>query len=105
MNVAVTAVASVIVMEQVPLPVQFPPLHPVNVSPAPAVAVRVTTVPEVNDAVHVPPLVVQASMPAGALDTEPSPETLTVNVGGGGGGSFQLAGGVRSHGGGLPACG
>jgi hypothetical protein len=50
-------------------------------------------------------LVVQASMPAGALDTEPSPETLTVNVGGGGGGSFQLAGGVRSHGGGLPACG
>src|SRR6202030_3463412 len=53
LNVAVTAVAAVTVTTQVPVPVQPPPLHPVNVEPSAADAVSVTCVPLAKFAEHV----------------------------------------------------
>jgi hypothetical protein len=44
LNVAVTDFAALIVIEQLPVPVQAP-LHPANVEPVPAEAVSVTGVP------------------------------------------------------------
>jgi hypothetical protein len=44
-NVAVTDVFEVTVMEQVAVPLQSAPLHPVKVYPLFGVAVRVTSVP------------------------------------------------------------
>src|SRR5207249_9066834 len=80
MKVAVTVVAAFSVTAQVPVPVQPPPLHPVNVDPAPGVAVRVTTLPFANDAEHAAP----HEMPAGLLATVPLPapafETVNVDV-------------------------
>jgi hypothetical protein len=75
MNVAVTEVAAIIVTVQVPVPVQPPPLQPVNMEPAAGAAVRVTTVPIVNEVEHVAPheipagLLVTVPLPAPALDT------------------------------------
>jgi hypothetical protein len=69
MKVAVTEVAAFIVTVQEPVPVQPPPLQPVNVDPAAAAAVRVTDVPLVNEAEQVAP----HEMPAGALITVPLP--------------------------------
>ena len=68
-NVAVTDVAALIVTVQVPVPVQPPPLQPVNVEPAAGVAVRVTAVPLAKAAEQVAP----QEMPAGALVTVPLP--------------------------------
>jgi hypothetical protein len=83
------------VTEQVLVPLQPAPDHPVNVVPLAGVAVRVTAVPEEYGAEHAPPVEAQLSMPAGLLATVPPvPDTTTVNIGG----SFQLAGGVWSQG-------
>jgi hypothetical protein len=68
-NVAVTDVAALTVTLHVPVPVQPPPLQPVNVEPAAGVAVRVTAVPLANAAEQVAP----QEMPAGALETVPVP--------------------------------
>ena len=54
-KVAVTEAAAFMVTVQAPVPEQPPPLQPVNVEPAAGAAVRVTTVPFVNDAAHVEP--------------------------------------------------
>jgi hypothetical protein len=59
----------------VPVPLQAP-LQPVNVEPAAAVAVSVTTAPSLNDAEHVAP----QSIPVGVLVTEPDPPPLLVAV-------------------------
>jgi len=69
MKLAVTVWAALIVTVQEPVPVQPPPLQPVNVEPAAAVAVSVTDEPLVNEAEHVAP----QEMPAGALVTVPLP--------------------------------
>jgi len=80
MKVAVTEVAALIVTVQVPVPVHPAPLQPVNVEPAAAAAVNVTTVPLVNDAEQVVP----QEMPAGLLVTVPLPapalETVSVEA-------------------------
>ena len=76
MKVAVTAAAAFIVTVQGPVPVQPPPLQPVNVDPAAGVAVRVTAVPLVNAAAHVAP----QETPAGALVTVPLPAPAVVSV-------------------------
>src|SRR5215831_3319694 len=69
-KVAVTVCAALIVTVQVlPVPVQTPPLQPVNVEPAAGVAVRVTAVPLVNGAEHEVP----QEMPVGTLVTVPDP--------------------------------
>jgi hypothetical protein len=52
------------------------PLHPPNVEPAAGVAVKVTRVPPLNDAAHVPPQL----MPAGLLVTVPFPVSLLVTA-------------------------
>jgi hypothetical protein len=77
-NVAVTDVAAPTVTVHVPVPVQPPPLHPANVEPVAAAAVKVTAAPLVNDAEHVAPQL----MPAGLLVTVPPPvpALVTVNV-------------------------
>ena len=66
------------VTAQVPVPVQPPPLQPVNVEPAAGVAVKVTTVPLVKPVEHVAP----QEMPAGALVMLPlpAPDVATVSV-------------------------
>jgi len=68
-KVAVTVVAALSVTTQVLVPVQPPPLQPLNVEPVCGDAVRVTTVPIVNEVVHVVPQL----MPAGELVTVPTP--------------------------------
>ncbi len=68
-NVAVTLCAWLIVRLQAPLPLQDP-LHPLNVEPLPAAAVRVTLVPVLKLALQV---VVQLLIPAGLEVTEPVP--------------------------------
>lgn len=69
MKVAVTLLAEFIVTTQVPVPLQPEPLQPVNVDPAEAAAVSVTTVPELNDAPQVAPQLI----PAGEDVTVPAP--------------------------------
>jgi hypothetical protein len=71
---AVTVVANVMGMVQVPVPEQPPPLQPVKVEPAAAAAVRVTEV--VKPAEQVKP----QSMPAGVLVTVPLPLPAGVTV-------------------------
>jgi hypothetical protein len=73
-KVAVTAWAALMVTAQVPVPVQPPPLQPVNVEPAAGVAVRVTAVPLAKAAEQVAP----QEMPAGALETVPVPAPAVV---------------------------
>jgi hypothetical protein len=76
-NVAVTAVAAVIVNVQVPVPSQlFAPLHPVNVDPAAGAAVNVTTVPPAKFAVHAAGQLI----PAGTLVTVPVPVPASATV-------------------------
>ena len=86
-NVAVAEWAALIVTEHVEaVPVQAP-LHPENVEPVAGVAVRVTTAPEVNVALHVAP----HEMPPLEEVTVPAPvplratESVYVGVGGAGG--------------------
>lgn len=75
LNVAVTALAALMVTEQVPVPEQAP-VHPVNVEPVPAAAVKVTTVPLLKLALQVPGQL----MPAGLLLTVPLPVPASVTV-------------------------
>jgi len=65
----VTVVAALSVTVHVPVPVQPPPLQPLNVDPAAGAAVKVTAVPPANAAEHVAP----QEMPAGLLVTVPLP--------------------------------
>ncbi len=76
MNVAVTVVAAESVTLQGPVPVHPPPLQPVKVEPAAALAVSVTAVPLVKLAAQVAP----QSMPAGELVTVPLPVPAGVTV-------------------------
>ena len=62
------------VTAQVPVPVQPPPLQPVNVEPAAGVAVKATAVPLANAAEQIAP----QEMPAGALETVPVPAPALV---------------------------
>jgi hypothetical protein len=85
-NVAVTLRARFIVSRQLPSPEQSP-LHEVN-EPLVAVAVRTTSDPNANDAVHAPsatPAVTTQSIPAGSDFTRPvplpAPATLNVCAG------------------------
>jgi hypothetical protein len=64
---AVTVVANVMGMVQVPVPEQPPPLQPVKVEPAAATAVNVTEV------LKLPEQAEGQLMPAGALVTVPLP--------------------------------
>jgi hypothetical protein len=64
------------VTAQVPVPVQPPPLQPVNVEPAAGVAVKVTAVPLAKAAEQVAP----QEMPAGALETVPVPAPALVTA-------------------------
>src|SRR5262245_38468436 len=75
LNVAVTVRAALIVTVQVPVPVQLPP-QPANVEPVDADAVRLTTVPVVNEVVHAVPQL----MPVGELVTAPLPVPDLVTV-------------------------
>src|SRR5262245_57103808 len=68
-KVAVTVAAALSVRVQVLVPVQPLPLQPLNVEPVCGDAVRVTTVPCVNEIVHVVPQLI----PAGELVTVPTP--------------------------------
>ena len=74
-------VAALSVTVHVPVPVQPPPLQPVNVDPAAGAAVKVTALPLANAAEHVAP----HEMPTGLLVTVPLPapvlETVSVKVG------------------------
>jgi hypothetical protein len=76
-NVAVTALAAFSVTVHEPVPAHAP-LHPVNIAPAPGAAVRVTSVPLLNDAEQVMPQLI----PAGVLVTapDPAPARLTVST-------------------------
>jgi hypothetical protein len=67
-NVAVTAWTALIVTVHVPVPVQAP-LQPVKVELASGIAVSVTPIPAVNNALHVAPQVI----PAGEDVTVPPP--------------------------------
>src|SRR4051794_25989644 len=77
-NNALTEFAEVIVITQVPVPLQPLPLQPLKVDPVEAAADSVTTVPWSYGSVQSPPQLI----PAGVLDTVPAPEPvlLTVNV-------------------------
>ncbi|MBK7002904.1 MAG: hypothetical protein IPH35_24065 [Rhodoferax sp.] len=74
-NVAVTLCAAVILTVQLPVPLHAPP-QPVKVLPVAEVAVRVTLVSLLNDALQVAPQL----MPAGVLVMVPSP-TLEIERG------------------------
>lgn len=71
-NVAVTDRACDMATAQVPVPEQAP-LQPLKLYPYCAAAVRVTTVPELKDELHVVP----QPMPEGDELTEPKPTLLT----------------------------
>ncbi|PYN38714.1 MAG: hypothetical protein DME01_00660, partial [Candidatus Rokuibacteriota bacterium] len=75
-KVAVTLWAALSVTEHAPVPVQPPPLQPVNVDPAAGVAVRVTAAPLANAAAQVAP----HETPAGALVMVPDPAPALVSV-------------------------
>jgi hypothetical protein len=75
LKVAVTALAALMVTEQVPVPVQAP-LHPAKVEPVPAAAVRVTAVPLLKFALQE----VGQVMPLGVLVTLPVPVPASVTV-------------------------
>ena len=68
-KLAVTVVAAVSVIAHVPVPLHPPPLQPVKVEPAAALAVRVTGVPLAKLAEQVAP----QSIPAGLLVAVPEP--------------------------------
>lgn len=72
LNVAVTVLSESIVTVQEPVPEHPPPDHPSKVEPDAAVAVRVTVVSVVTDAVQVEP----QSMPEGVEVTVPLPVPL-----------------------------
>jgi len=72
----VTDWAALIVTVQVPVPVQLPPLQPVNVEPAAGVAVSVTAVPLAKAAEQVAP----HEMPAGELEIVPLPAPAFVRL-------------------------
>jgi hypothetical protein len=74
-NVAVTAWGLVNVIVHTPVPVQAPP-HPVKVEPVSGVAVRVTEVPLLNEALQV----VLHVIPLGEELTVPDPVPLLVRV-------------------------
>jgi hypothetical protein len=76
-KVALTFRAWLMVTVQLAVPVQAP-LQPLKVEPVAGAAVKVTTVPAVNEAEHVAPQL----MPAGLLATVPvpAPVLLTVSV-------------------------
>src|SRR5207245_3427385 len=69
LKVAVTVVGAETVPVQAPVPEHPPPLQPLKVEPAAAVAVSVTAVPLVKLAEQVAPQLI----PAGALVTVPLP--------------------------------
>jgi phage tail protein X len=73
LNVAVTALAALMVTLQVPVPVQAPP-HPANVEPEPTTAVSFTTVPLLKFALQVLGQVI----PLGLLVTLPDPVPANV---------------------------
>jgi hypothetical protein len=75
LNVAVTALAALMVTPQVLVPVQAP-LQPAKVDPAAAVAVRVTTVPPAKLALQV----LGQAMPLGLLLTDPVPVPDSVTL-------------------------
>jgi hypothetical protein len=72
---AVTEVAAVTEVEQVPVPLQAPP-HPENVKPVPGISVRTTWVLAAKLALQV----VGQLIPEGVLVTVPVPETDTARV-------------------------
>jgi hypothetical protein len=72
-NVAVTAWAEVMATVQVAVPAQPPPDQPAKVDPAAGVAVSVTYVPQLYEALHVVP----QSIPEGLLVTAPVPFSET----------------------------
>jgi hypothetical protein len=77
LKVAVTLSAALIVIVQVPVPLQAAlPLQPVNVEPTPAAAVSTTLAFELKFAVHVVPQL----MPVGELVTVPVPVPAFVTV-------------------------
>jgi hypothetical protein len=76
-NDAVTEVLLARFTVQMLVPLQPPPDHPVNVNPAAGVAVSVTEVPALNNALHTEPQLI----PAGLLMTVPLPESTTVSDG------------------------
>ena len=71
-KLAVTVVAAFSVIAHVPVPLHPPPLQPVKVEPAAALAVRVTGVPLAKLAEQVAP----QSIPAGLLVAVPEPVWL-----------------------------
>jgi hypothetical protein len=73
---AVTPTAAVIVVVQVPVPVQPPPVQPVKVDPVAGVAVSVTAWLKLKSALHVAPQL----MPAGLDVTVPAPVPAFVTV-------------------------
>lgn len=75
-KVAVTVVSCLIVKVQVPVPVQPPPLQPMNTEFAAGVAVRVTLVFVLYPAEHMAP----QSMPPTSLVTVPEPVPALVMV-------------------------
>ena len=68
--------AALIVTVQVPVPVQLPPLQPVNVEPVAGVAVSVTAVPLAKVAAQVEP----HERPAGELEIVPAPVPAFVRL-------------------------
>jgi hypothetical protein len=77
LNVAVTALAALMVTLQVPVPLQAP-LHPAKVDPEPAFAVKTTATPLVKFALQV----LGQVMPLGLLVTAPVPVPPRVTVSG-----------------------
>jgi len=77
LKVAVTLFAAVMLTLHAPVPEQAP-LQPVNTSPLPGVAVRLTTVPYENEAEQA----LGHAIPPGELVTVPLPLTVTVSVSG-----------------------
>jgi hypothetical protein len=79
-KLAVTGWAALIVTVHVPVPVQPPPLQPVNVEPAAGVAVKVTAAPVVNDAEHVVPHEISAELLVTLPVSVPDLETVRVEL-------------------------